>query len=176
MHPPDRALQGGRPTANSDCWAVTVRWTAPRLDDAEGISLLEQLGDLRPAILVDDTDVDPHTRVDVSLLMNVRVPATTLRQALATTLRRVEAATGVKAVGVEAMTRAEERRRFERSILPHLIGINEIAEILDVSPERAAVVAEREDFPAPILTKEAEPLRYRWEVEYWAKEICANRG
>lgn len=154
---------------NSDSWAVTVHWTAPGFDEPDGISLMEQLGDLRPAIAIGDVDVGPQPSVDVDLLMTVRVPASTLRQALATALGRVEAATGVKAVGVEAMTRAEERRRYERSLLPHLIGIDEIAEILDVTPERAAVVAEREDFPSVVLAREEGVLWLRWQVELWAQ-------
>ncbi len=160
---------------HSDSWAVTVHWSAPRFDEAEAISLIEQLADLRPAIVIGDAEVDPQASLDVSLLMTVRVPGRPLRRAIATALRRVEAATGVKAAGVEAMTRAEEVRRYERSVLPHVIGVADVAEILDVSIERAAVMAEREDFPSAVLTNEAGKFWFHGQVEEWEKMSCADR-
>lgn len=59
-------------------------------------------------------------------------------------------------VAVDVMTTAEADRRLEER--PELVGVAEIAELLDVSKQRAFVITQRKDFPAPLAKLASGPV------------------
>ncbi len=48
------------------------------------------------------------------------------------------------------------------------VGLAQVAEILGVTPEGAAVLAQRDDFPVPAVDSTAEPLWDLDAVEAWS--------
>jgi len=106
----------------------------------------------------------------------VHLEEASLRQAVATALRRVEDATDTKAQGVEALTEAEVRHQLRRPRIPQLVGHADIAELLGVTRQRAAQLAERADFPPAVMTTKAGPLRVRDQVEDWARNTWPRKG
>lgn len=141
-------------------WHVRVDMPAvDELDDVAALELLEQLGELRPGLI--------HT--EDALVVTVNVDAATLRQAIATALQGVEAALGGKAIGVEAITHDEIERRLTAPEIPDLVGYTEIADMLDVSRQRARQLGEARGFPPAVVTTASGPLRVRAAVEEWAK-------
>lgn len=154
-------------------WAIRVDWTRLAYNEPEIEQLLTELSDLRPSLSVDDDErpgYSPHYAV------NLTVEEASLRQAIATALRRVEDATGVKASGVEAIPRHQVARRLERPAFPELVGTHEIAEILGVTRQRAAKIAEQPGFPGPVITTKNGSLRVRAAVEAWAENTPRRPG
>lgn len=146
-------------------WNVRVDWTRTvTYNEADLEEILEQLADLHPALGVDEAN-EPEYQSRYSATLTL--PATSLRQAVATGLRRVEDATGEKANGVEALTQREAERRLAEPQIPELVGHAEIADMLGVSRQRAAQLAERPGFPPAVVTTKTGPLRVKSQVEAW---------
>lgn len=153
-------------------WAVRVDWSSTLLADTEAEAILTKLADLRPTLSVDATDNPRATRYRLT----TSIEDTSLRQAIATALRRVEDTTGQKATGVEAITHEEAVRRLEAPHFPELVGNSEIAEILGVSRQRAAQLTEQKGFPGAVVTTKNGALRVRSAVEDWAANWKRQAG
>jgi hypothetical protein len=152
-------------------WSVRVDWTPGHTyTESELDDLLDALGPMRPSIGVDHAGDAPAYSAMVS------VEAATMRQAMSTALQQVEAATGVRASGLEVMSHAELERQLNRPTIPPLVGHAEIAEMLGVSRQRAAQLADRADFPPAVVTVKAGPLRVRDQVESWAAAWSRKGG
>lgn len=147
-------------------WDVRVDVPARDLDDDAAAELLEQLHGLRPGIVVGEA------LLGITLVLE----EATLRQAIATGLQQVEAATGDKAVGVSARTREETERLLARPAIPELVGYAEIADMLGVSRQRARQLADAAGFPPAAVTTAAGPLRVRAAVEAWASNWRRQGG
>lgn len=59
-------------------------------------------------------------------------------------------------LAVDVMTTDEADRRLNER--PELVGVAEIAEILDVTKQRASVITQRNDFPAPLARLASGPV------------------
>lgn len=60
--------------------------------------------------------------------------------------------------------------------IPSLVGYVEIAEMAQVSRQRARQLANLKDFPKPVQTLSAGPLRIRSAVAYWLKSWKRKTG
>lgn len=147
-------------------WHVRVDLPAQDVDEDRAIELLDQLGDLRAGVIP----------VDDALVVTVNVEAGSLRQAIATALQHVEAATGSKAVGIEVLTHEHIERRLTEPDIPDLVGYVEIADMLGVSRQRARQLADLEGFPPAVVTTASGPLRVRAAVEEWSKTRRTTGG
>lgn len=153
-------------------WNVRVDFRSVTLNEADAGELLAELATLRPVLVVEEQE--PHHPTLYSL--TVHVYEASMRQAIAVALRRVEDATGTKALGVEALPQHEVERRLQRPNVPQLVGNADIAEILGVSRQRAAQLADVAGFPPPVMTIKAGPLRVRDQVEDWARTWDRKAG
>jgi hypothetical protein len=97
------------------------------------------------------------------------VQANTLRQAIAAALELVEGATGEKATAAEVLPADVAEARALAPSIPELVGYAEIAEMFDVSRQRARQLADLAGFPAAVVETAAGPLRVRKQVEDWGK-------
>lgn len=61
-----------------------------------------------------------------------------------------------KIIAVDIMTTAEADRRSKEQ--PQIVGVAEVAEILGVTKQRASVICQRDDFPAPITKLASGPV------------------
>jgi prophage regulatory protein len=52
----------------------------------------------------------------------------------------------------------------------HLMGVREVAALLDSSPQRADQLSNEPDFPAPTAVLASGRIWIRSEVEAWARE------
>lgn len=107
----------------------------------------------------------------------VTVQANTLRQAIAAALELVEGATGEKATAVEVLPDDVAEARALAPSIPELVGYAEIAELLEVSRQRAREIATTvAGFPAAVVDTSAGPLRTRRAVEAWASSWQRKPG
>ncbi|WP_333745462.1 hypothetical protein [Streptomyces sp. IBSBF 2950] len=111
----------------------------------------------------------PNRNVSVQMT----VDAGTARQALDIALKAVTqaaraAGTSATVVGVELLTEDEFDRRLAEPPIPPLGGLSEIAEILDVSRQRAGQLAERDDFPPAVAHLKSGPVFVVEQVKSYA--------
>lgn len=52
----------------------------------------------------------------------------------------------------------------------HLMGTAEVAELLGVSRSRVGQLAQRDDFPSPVVRLAAGPVWESADIERWARE------
>lgn len=144
-------------------WTVRVDWTrddAP--DEAELEQLMDTLAGLHVVLNFERTDDVVHVYATAT------VEAVSLRDAINTMLEAVETAAGVEADGLEVLRAAEFERQLNRPNLPELVGLADIAEMLGVSRQRAAQIAEKPDFPPTVMQLRSGPMRVRRQVQRWA--------
>lgn len=108
-----------------------------------------------------------HASVGISPIgtvsVQMTVDASTARQALDTGLKAVTAAartagTPSAVVGVELMAEAELDRLLAQPAIPELAGMSEVGDILGVSRQRAAQLAERDGFPPVVARLKSGPV------------------
>lgn len=61
-------------------------------------------------------------------------------------------------------------------IATQLVGLAEVAELLEVTKRTAVTYSQRPDFPAPLARLAAGPVWNRREVERWARRSKPRRG
>lgn len=153
-------------------WNVTVVFQKATMNDADAAEVLEALADLRPVLVVAEEEAGYATRYTLT----VHPEESSLRQAIATGLRRVEDATGERAQGVEALPQRDVVRQLQRSTIPQLVGNADIADMLGVTRQRAGQLADVDGFPPAVMTIKAGPLRVRDQVEDWARTWNRKAG
>lgn len=77
---------------------------------------------------------------------------------------------------VETRSEAAFNQWLKKPAIPDLVGLKEIAGILNVSPQRANALVKQEGFPAPVLTLSAGQFRTRAAVEAWAAKWTRKPG
>jgi hypothetical protein len=75
---------------------------------------------------------------------------------------------GWRPVRVEMMTKEEQGLELSRPLYD-LVGVTEIGQMMDVSRQRASVLARSHNFPRPVVTTAAGDLWQRWAVEEFGK-------
>lgn len=71
-------------------------------------------------------------------------------------IRRVLERVPGKVIAVDVMTTAEADRRSKEQ--PQVVGVAEVAELLGVTKQRASMITQRDDFPAPIAKLASGPV------------------
>lgn len=152
---------------NPTSWTVRVDWLDHTAgpNEAELEQLLDKLAGLHPAINLEHPD---QPGAPVRMCATLTLDAATLRQASATALAAVEGAIARKALGIEVLPTHEFDRMLERPQIPELVGNADIADMLGVSRQRAAQLADLAGFPPAVTHIKAGPLRVRRQVEHWA--------
>lgn len=79
-------------------------------------------------------------------------------------------------VRAEALTFEELDRDLETRNLPELVGVSEIAELLDVTRQRASALAKRPDFPSPIASLASGPVWTRPSLNRFVDEWPRKEG
>lgn len=108
-----------------------------------------------------------------SVRLSVRAPDHDAAVAEAIELvREATAAAGLPewpVVQVEAPTLDELEQEHGDHDVPELVGLPELAELLSVTPERAAILARSKGFPAPVAELQSGPVWSRPTVESYLK-------
>lgn len=87
---------------------------------------------------------------------------------LAPVLQPVERILGDLAITkMDVMDESSRDVQVSEASFPELVGYAEIAEMADVSRQRARQLASRTDFPIPVVETAAGPLRVKAAVERW---------
>lgn len=158
--------EAGRP----DSWVARVEWCTPDTYDEPSLDLvMEHLGGHDAAIAA-----GPENG---TYSATVTVYANTLRKAIASALELVAGATGETLSGLEVLRAEIHDDRVLQPAVPELVGFAEIAEMLEVSRQRAAQLArEHADFPPAVVATKTGPLRTRAAVEDWASRWERKSG
>ncbi len=82
----------------------------------------------------------------------------------------------VPIIAVEVLTEEEFCRRLEMPVVPQLVGITEIAELADVSRQRASALQKRPGFPAPVASLRAGPVWALGQVTRFIDEWPRRNG
>lgn len=156
---------------NPVLWNVTVTFQGLELTEADAERILGGLASHRPVLVLAEV-VDGSYRY----AMTVHVEETTVRKAIASGLRLVEGARIAPALAVEAQRQDDLVRQLERTTVPQLVGNADIADMLGVTRQRAAQLADVDGFPPAVMTIKAGPLRVRDQVEDWARTWNRKAG
>lgn len=140
--------------------ARSISWTA-RVDWRNGyepaqVSVdewMEQLAEYHPAMAWND-----HQDASWPMSVTLTLDASSLRQAVQTAVRLIEDTTQAKPTGVEVLTTHEFDQRSAAPWIPPLVGLADVGRMLGVSRQRAAQLAERNDFPPEVARTANGPL------------------
>ncbi|MFJ3601873.1 hypothetical protein ACIPVA_03660 [Streptomyces anulatus] len=142
-------------------WSIEVELGVNGVSDDLIEELLENLLDHSPAV---------GTAPNGNLSARIFVEAGTARQAIDSGLKEVTAAAKAAGlpttvVGVDLVTEEELERRLAEPSIPDLVGVSEIAEMLNVVRQRVTQLAQRSDFPPAVAHLKSGPVFVRDQVE-----------
>jgi hypothetical protein len=72
-------------------------------------------------------------------------------------------------VNAHVRTFAEHDAEIQAPLFPEVVGVAELAALLDVAPQRASALKDRNGFPPPIATLKSGPIWVRANVEHFAR-------
>lgn len=158
----------------STTWHARLDWASTATTTSDTLaSLLDELTDQSPA---GSLDHDGHSG---SIMLALEAPslADALTAALATGRAALQqhVPTG-DVVGVEVRDGDALDRELEQPVFPDVIGYAEIAEIADVSRQRARAFTKIAGFPAPVIETAQGPLMARTAVERWLETRNTRPG
>ncbi|WP_405461576.1 hypothetical protein OG786_29230 [Streptomyces sp. NBC_00101] len=141
-------------------WSIEVELGVSDVSDDLVEELVEYLIDCSPAV---------GKAPSGNLSARIFIEAGTARQAIDGALKEVTAAAkeaGIPAVvvGVDLVTEEELDRRLAEPSIPDLVGISEIAEMLNVVRQRATQLSQRSDFPPAVAHLKSGPVFVRDQV------------
>lgn len=79
-------------------------------------------------------------------------------------------------VRVDAMTYAEQDAEILQPQMPELVGVSEVAAILDVTRQRASELRSRQGFPAPVATLASGPVWLRPSLDRFVETWNRTAG
>ena len=79
-------------------------------------------------------------------------------------------------VGVEVLTNEEFDRRLALPSVPELVGISEIAEMLEVTRQRASALQSNRGVPAPIASLRSGPVWRKGDLSRFADQWDRKAG
>ncbi|GAA5036933.1 hypothetical protein [Actinopolymorpha pittospori] len=146
-------------------WAARVEWYEAGETTANGLATIAET--LEPHRAAVGRELEPD-RASACLV----VESNTLRQAVDLAMRLVrdavqEAGRRFNPLGVEVLDEETFVARVAKPSIPALVGDAEIAEIADVSRQRAHELATLQGFPPAVVETLSGPLRVRSQVEEW---------
>jgi hypothetical protein len=77
---------------------------------------------------------------------------------------------------IEVMTWDEHDRELEEPLVPELVGVAEIAQIIDVTRQRASKLAHQHGFPAPVAELKSGPVWTRTSLNRFVEEWARRPG
>lgn len=160
-------------------WTVTIDATPGYADvddfDEALIDIAHTLADQHAAI----SSTTTNDRISITLSIDDATDAgTAIDQArwIAHDAMEKHGLFGWSPVHIEAMTYAEHDAALARPGLPELVGVAEIADILDVSRQRASELQTRAGFPAPIAVLRSGPVWTRPSLTRFAESWTRTPG
>jgi hypothetical protein len=155
-------------------WTVCVEWTSKAaLGDEQLDTLTRQLEPLATSAQIEPGDT-PSALLELD--------ARTVRQAFDGAVRAVETACRAAGLsctvtGVEVLTREEYQRRQANPAIPPLVGLTEIAEMADVTRQRAKALTKTYSDRLPqVAGSESRPLFLRAHVEDFLRSWTRQTG
>ena len=134
-------------------WSVTVYW------DCEPEVTQELLFDI--AAIGGAAGGQPgDRRVDTTLT----VAAPTAGAAVSVAAERIAKVVAGRLAGAEVMTTEEADRRLREPAVPELVGIQEVAELLEVTKQRASSLRHLASFPQPVAQLASGPIWLRSDL------------
>lgn len=134
-------------------WSVTVYW------DCEPEVTQELLFDI--AAMGGAAGGRPgEQRVDTT--MTVAAPTAAVAVSMAT--KRLARVVPGRLAGAEVMTTEEADRRLSEPAVPELVGIAEVAELLEVTKQRASSLGRLAAFPRPVAKLATGPVWLRSDL------------
>ncbi len=133
-------------------WSVRIEVAVRgRLGEDDADMILKTLRAYAPAL-----SLGPH-ELGLTMTVRARSPREAVSRAVgvASTLPQVR---GGRIVSLEAETVDDLDRELGISNAPDLVGVAELAELLNVSKARASELARKPDFPRPWVTLKAGPI------------------
>ena len=134
-------------------WTVTVTWDAT---DPVTVDQLERVAALAGAV------AGEPGRIQVECTMTVE--ADSIATAVGTVVPRLLLEIPGEVAWVEILTTAEADRRLAEPAFPELVGITEIADMLDVTRQWASALQTNGDFPAPVAILASGPVWRRADL------------
>lgn len=151
-------------------WYVDAELTSDRrLSDDAAFDVLEALSANAAQMSIHPAS----NRVGISLTVDAESAPVAAAAATALIERTI---VGAEVVQIDAMTEQVRRDRNNRPSIPELVGFAEIAEMAEVSRQRARTIAQRSDFPAAVVETAAGPLRVKAAVEQWLSSWSRKPG
>jgi len=137
-------------------WSIHIELahTAPTVSDDQVDTMLEALASHGAAV-----SVGPKA-LGVQFFLQAPTPARALNGGLRIVLAAARAAdiptTRITDVGIQAWS--DFLRKLDMPNIPELVGVAEVAILLNVSKQRASVLAHYRDFPRPIAELASGPI------------------
>lgn len=103
-------------------------------------------------------------RLETTLTVSASNPP----EAAARAIEIVTAEAPGKVIAIEVMTTEEQDRRLAEPAFPELVGVSEVAELLEISRQRLAVLRQRPEFPRPVAELAAGPIWRRGDLSTFA--------
>ena len=161
-------------------WSVAVGVAAskgqrrvPKMADRSGLLVDGLIG--RGGVVTADRN---GRRYGARFWVEAAGPVEAVERAM-TVFREAAAAAGLPAwdvVEVEVLTEAELERQNALPSLPDLVGVTEVAELLEVSRQRASALARAPGFPAPVVTLRSGPVWTRPSVDRFVQNWHRRPG
>jgi len=152
-------------------WTVRLETSWPALiteDHADEI--MEALKDYGPAV-----SYGPHTLSATFCVTSDSAKSASRRgfDLFASALKKAGIREGIGVVGVEIQTIDDLTRSVRQPNFPELLGVAELAAVLNVSKQRASELARLSDFPKPIVQLKSGPVWRKATVmrhaQYWSR-------
>jgi hypothetical protein len=155
-------------------WSVDIGLAGvehPQCDDALD-DLLDLLGDHSPAIRTPDEGLD----IQIWVLTDDPVEAVKLAKTAVLTAAQKCGIQWRQIREVRAIDEETLDRELETPNLPALIGVQELADLLEVSKQRASQLAQAETFPTPVAHLRSGPVWLESAVEVHLRNWVRRPG
>jgi hypothetical protein len=149
-------------------WSVDIEAVChARLDEDFADSVLEELARYAPALSFAANRLDVRFSVDASSASDAFAQALKLFD---------KALPGAETVRAEIETAEELDRALAASNVPELVGVAELADLLNVSRQRASELARSREFPKPWVVLKAGPVWKRSSIARFAGHWSRQPG
>lgn len=158
-------------------WAITLEGAGDEPVTSEHLdSILDALEAYSPAVAGGAVTDPGRFSITLSIEGDLRAGAALGRGVLVAEKAAANAGLGgVRFVRCEVMTFAEQDAELARPVFPAVVGISEIADLLEVSRQRASELQHRAGFPAPVVRLKSGPIWLRANLDAFV-EGWSNRG
>lgn len=165
-------------------WSVLVEY---KNDSTKGVTIDELAeafdgpdGPKGDSVISAPEMLEPGDRWSVRLLSDGHRLEKILAQAVAEAGKAIRCADLPSTFGTvlacEVISLEELARRLDEEQLPELVGVSELARMLDVSRQRASELARTDRFPDPIAELDAGPVWIRLAVEAFVENWDRRPG